>query len=170
MIAALLAVITASASAAFVARRVVRPLSELTTAAAKVETGDSTRPSINSVAFSPDGKSVASANCAIQLWEPATAKEKAKLLGHTDHVNCVTFSARNSRRWSSVSSYGAPEYRLRCGPSHGRKSTSGPVVGLINIARTFSVPKASQDKASVTAESMLPDEPRMALLKPIFIK
>ena len=42
MIAALLAVITASAGAAFVARRVVRPLSELTTAAAKVAGGSGT--------------------------------------------------------------------------------------------------------------------------------
>jgi signal transduction histidine kinase len=39
MIAALLAVVTASAGAAFVARRVVRPLSELTTAAANVAMG-----------------------------------------------------------------------------------------------------------------------------------
>ncbi|HKY19256.1 MAG TPA: ATP-binding protein [Rhizomicrobium sp.] len=42
MIAALLAVVTASAGAAFVARRVVRPLSELTTAAAKVAGGSGT--------------------------------------------------------------------------------------------------------------------------------
>jgi signal transduction histidine kinase len=42
MIAALIAVVTASAGAAFVARRVVRPLSELTTAAAKVAGGSST--------------------------------------------------------------------------------------------------------------------------------
>ena len=39
MIAALIAVVTASAGAAFVARRVVRPLSELTTAAANVAMG-----------------------------------------------------------------------------------------------------------------------------------
>src|SRR4051812_49406463 len=39
MIAALLAVVAASASAAFMARRVVRPLSELTNAAAKVAVG-----------------------------------------------------------------------------------------------------------------------------------
>jgi len=42
MIAALLAVVAASAGAAFVARRVVRPLSELTTAAAKVAGGSGT--------------------------------------------------------------------------------------------------------------------------------
>ena len=42
MIAALIAVVAASASAAFVAHRVVRPLSELTTAAAKVAGGSGT--------------------------------------------------------------------------------------------------------------------------------
>jgi signal transduction histidine kinase len=42
MIAALIAVVTASAGAAFMARRVVRPLSELTTAAAKVAMGSGT--------------------------------------------------------------------------------------------------------------------------------
>jgi len=42
MIAALIAVVTASAGAAFVARRVVRPLSELTSAAAKVAVGSDT--------------------------------------------------------------------------------------------------------------------------------
>ena len=42
MIAALLAVVAASAGAAFMARRVVRPLSELTTAAAKVAMGSGT--------------------------------------------------------------------------------------------------------------------------------
>jgi signal transduction histidine kinase len=42
MIAALIAVVTASAGAAFMARRVVRPLSELTTAAAKVAGGSGT--------------------------------------------------------------------------------------------------------------------------------
>jgi signal transduction histidine kinase len=42
MIAALIAVVLASAGAAFMARRVVRPLSELTTAAAKVAVGGAT--------------------------------------------------------------------------------------------------------------------------------
>jgi signal transduction histidine kinase len=42
MIAALIAVVAASAGAAFMARRVVRPLSELTTAAAKVAGGSGT--------------------------------------------------------------------------------------------------------------------------------
>jgi signal transduction histidine kinase len=46
MIAAVIAVVAASAGAAFVARRVVRPLSELTTAAAKVASGNGT-PHVN---------------------------------------------------------------------------------------------------------------------------
>jgi signal transduction histidine kinase len=46
MIAALMAVVLASAGAAFMARRIVRPLSELTTAAAKVASGNGT-PHVN---------------------------------------------------------------------------------------------------------------------------
>jgi WD40 repeat protein len=47
-----------------------------------------------SVAFSPDGKTLASAgkDGTIKLWEVATGKERATLRGHTNPVSSVAFS------------------------------------------------------------------------------
>ncbi|MEH2299314.1 MAG: caspase family protein, partial [Nostoc sp.] len=47
-----------------------------------------------SVAFSPDGKTIASANAdkTVKLWNAATGKEITTLRGHSDTVNSVAFS------------------------------------------------------------------------------
>src|SRR5262245_17884634 len=47
-----------------------------------------------SVAFSPDGKTVASAGLdkTIKLWDVATGKERARFQGHTKEVASVVFS------------------------------------------------------------------------------
>jgi WD40 repeat protein len=49
---------------------------------------------VNSVAYSPDGKMLASGSRdqTIKLWDVARAKEQATLKGHTEMVNSVAYS------------------------------------------------------------------------------
>jgi WD40 repeat protein len=49
---------------------------------------------VNSVAFSPDGKTLASGSLdqTVRLWEVATGKEILKFEGHQDPVCSVAFS------------------------------------------------------------------------------
>src|SRR5436853_191312 len=49
---------------------------------------------VSSVAYSPDGKTLASGSGdkTIKLWDVATGKEQATLKGHTLRVNSVAYS------------------------------------------------------------------------------
>jgi WD40 repeat protein len=60
--------------------------------------------SVQSVAFSPDGKTLASASGdrSIKLWDVATGKEQATLKGHTGSVRSVAFSS-DSKTLASAS-------------------------------------------------------------------
>ena len=44
------------------------------------------------MAFSPDGKTLASGSKGIKLWDVATGKNTATLNGHTDWTYSVAFS------------------------------------------------------------------------------
>ena len=63
---------------------------------------------VHSVAFSPDGKTLAAMNGDVTLWDLATNKERVTLTGHTKEdketsepatVSCPWRSARMARRW-----------------------------------------------------------------------
>ncbi len=47
---------------------------------------------VNSVAFSPDGKTIASGDGTVRLWDVATGALKHTLTGHTRGVNSFSFS------------------------------------------------------------------------------
>ena len=87
-----------------------------------------------SVAFSPDGKTLASGSedKTIKLWDVATGKEQATLKGHTDR--CPPWrSVRTARRWPR----GARTRRSSCGtwrPARNRPPSRDTRTGVTSVA------------------------------------
>jgi RNA polymerase sigma factor (sigma-70 family) len=83
--------------------------------------------SVFAVAFSPDGKTIASGSFdkTIKLWDVATGKEIRTLSGHTKEVVSISFSPDGKRLASAASQYfGNPE------PTPGEVKTWDTATGL----------------------------------------
>lgn len=52
---------------------------------------------VNAVAFSSDGRKIASGSDAVRLWDVSTGEQLRLLDGHTDRVTSVAFSDDDSR-------------------------------------------------------------------------
>jgi WD40 repeat protein len=72
---------------------------------------------VSSVAFSPDGMTLASGSddYTVRLWDVATGKEKAALKGHTNKVWSVAFS------WDGRTIASGSLEPIRITPRHGTR-------------------------------------------------
>ena len=75
---------------------------------------------VNAVAFSPDGRLLASAgdDGTVRLWDPATGAEQATLTGHDGRVYAVAFSPDGRR----LASAGERRDGAAVGPGHRRRA------------------------------------------------
>ena len=74
---------------------------------------------VNSVAFSPDGNTIASGSRdrTVRLWDAETGEHRHTLTGHTDSVRSVAFSPDGT---ILASNGGAGRYRAFMGGRHRR--------------------------------------------------